>query len=223
MALPQLTAVSGRRVITNLIAGRGAAMSGDFSSFGNPSSDPQGAAPRGLIPAGGPSSLGSLTQSARLKQLNTARWILLAIGVLSVVVNVAVFFTIESEVDTIIQRDLNALRMRGMAADPAEVARFRESTVRVAKLLQAGFIFVSGLFIVFGLTVKKYPVPITVTALVLYLGVNAITGVLDPSSVPRGIIVKIIIIVALVASVQSALAYQREKARPARQAGLPAD
>jgi hypothetical protein len=67
-------------------------------------------------------------------------------------------------------------------------------------------------FIVLGILVRKYPVPITITALVLYVGAGAIFGLIDPKSLAAGVVVKVIIILALVKSIQSALAYEREQA-----------
>ena len=59
--------------------------------------------------------------------------------------------------------------------------------------------------------VTQYPVPCTITGLVLYLGANAAFGLMDPTSLARGLIVKIVIIVALFKAVQAAIAYQKEE------------
>ena len=64
---------------------------------------------------------------------------------------------------------------------------------------------------------KKYPVPITVTSLILYIGAAIVFGVIDPSTLARGIIVKIIIVVCLAKSIQAAVAYQREQENTAMQ------
>ena len=66
-------------------------------------------------------------------------------------------------------------------------------------------------FVMAGFFVKKYPVPLTILSLVLYVGATAGFGMLDPTSIVRGLIIKIIIVVALGKSVQTAFAYQKER------------
>jgi hypothetical protein len=169
----------------------------------------------------GSSGLGSLAQTARMKQIKVARGILLAIGILGTVGNAILYVTMESQIDAAIRQELNAVGMRGQVVDQAAVAKLRESAVRIGKLVQAGFIGVSMSFIVFGLTVKKYPVPITVAALVVYVGTIAIVALIVPSAALEGILIKIIVIAALVKSIQAAVAYQREKTRLESQTGFP--
>lgn len=52
---------------------------------------------------------------------------------------------------------------------------------------------------------RRSPLPALITALALFLVVHAVTGVLDPSEIPRGIIVKVFFIVVLVKGIRSAL------------------
>jgi hypothetical protein len=58
----------------------------------------------------------------------------------------------------------------------------------------------------------------TVTALTLYLGGNAVFGVLNPASLGAGWIMKIFIVIALFKAVQAAFAYQKEMAATAEAA-----
>jgi hypothetical protein len=176
-----------------------------------PESSPNPYQSPSVAPRSGPASLGSLAQSARQKQLNTARGILLAIGILTIVVNVAFYFMIESQVNEGINAEIRKLPP-GMVADPVKLAELRTNAIRIAQLIQGAVIALGVLFVVFGLIVKKYPVPITITSLVLYIGAAAVLGLLDPATLVQGIVFKIIIIVGLAKSIQSALAYEREKA-----------
>ena len=66
-------------------------------------------------------------------------------------------------------------------------------------------------FVFLGISVYVFPVPCTVLGLVLYIGLIALAAVLDPTQIARGIIIKIVIIVAMVKSIGSAVAYQKEK------------
>ncbi len=57
--------------------------------------------------------------------------------------------------------------------------------------------------------IKQYPVPISITSLVLYLGATVVMGVLNWQTLLQGIIIKVIVIVVLVKAVQAAIAYQK--------------
>ena len=77
------------------------------------------------------------------------------------------------------------------------------------------------IFIVMGLLVKQYPVPLTIAGLALYVGSALVFAALDPMTLLQGIIIKIFIVIGLVKAVQAALAYERErKASEAMQFGL---
>ncbi len=165
--------------------------------------------------------LGSLAQSARSKQLNMARGILLFIGILTVIVNAVFFAMIEQQVDNEIQAEIRKLPP-GMAVNQAEVARLRETAISLSKLIQGGAIALGAVFIVLGLLVKKHPVPMTVTGLVLYIGAAVVFGFINPQTLYMGWIVKLLIIAGLVKSIQSAVAYQREQQNLAMQAGQQA-
>lgn len=132
-----------------------------------------------------PSKLGSLTQSGREKKLNQARTILIVIGAITIIANIAV------------------------AAMLLKQAPGNEGAILLATV---PFIFLGILFVIFGFLVKKYPVPITITSLVLYIAAWLISALQDPAMLAQGIIIKIIIIVALAGAVKTAIAYEKEKA-----------
>jgi hypothetical protein len=157
------------------------------------------------------SDLGSVAQSARLKQLHTARGILLFVGILTVVMNFGDLMAIESTVDAAIKKEVDGLRARGLVADQSQVAKSRADVIRLAMLIDGTAIGLGVLFIVFGLMLKQFPVPITILSLVLYVGATAVFGLLVPMTLFPGIIFKLIVIVALAKSIQAALAYEREK------------
>jgi uncharacterized membrane protein (DUF485 family) len=78
-------------------------------------------------------------------------------------------------------------------------------------------------FILFGVIIHKFPVPITITSLVLYIGAIAIFAYIQIANsgkgadqaaiiaaLSEGIIFKIIIIVSFIKAIQAAISYQRE-------------
>jgi hypothetical protein len=151
--------------------------------------------------------LGSLTQSARFKQLNQARNILVIIGILTMALNAIMWIGAEREVDDALKQQIGP----GRVADPVQFKAAREQVLRFVYLIYGGTFALGVLFVVLGFLVKKYPVPATITGLVLYVGATAVFALINPTSIVAGIIIKIIIIVCLVKAIQSALAYQREE------------
>jgi len=164
--------------------------------------------PAGLAPLG---KLGSLSQSARLKSLNSAKGILIVIGVLTVIFNGIQIPLARDQIHEAINREVQKLQGQGMIVDQSKVKEAEDTAMRIALLILGGFIALGVLFIVLGLAIKSYPVPITVTSLVLYLAGAAFSFYLDPEFVGFAAIIKIFIVIALVKAIQSAIAYERER------------
>ena len=104
--------------------------------------------------------LGSLAQSARGNQLKSARWIMIFVGVLTIAINGFAFATTDGTLD----REVAELQAQGYEIDKAELANLSFSN----KLLTGGFAATGVLFILLGILVYQFPVPCTVTGLVLY-------------------------------------------------------
>ena len=166
-----------------------------------------------------PSNLGSLAQTARRKHLRQARVALIAVGILTILVNAVMFLMAERMVDAEIQKELRNAGP-GAAVDQAEVNNIRTTYVRAQQLVAGGTVLLGVVFIVLGVVVDRYPVGATATGLALYIGAVVIFAVLegDPAAIGRGIIIKVIIIVALVKALQAGIAYQKEQ----QQAGMTA-
>jgi hypothetical protein len=156
-------------------------------------------------------ALGNLAQSARTKQLKSARGILLFVGILTVVVNVGLIVFAESFVNAQIDREVSDLRGQGMEIDNTALKDFREHAIRSTRLANGIAVLIGAAFITCAIYVYRYPVPATVISLVMYLGAAAVYGVLDPKTLASGWIVKIIIVVGLFKAVQAALAYESER------------
>jgi hypothetical protein len=77
------------------------------------------------------------------------------------------------------------------------------------------------LFVVFGLIVKQFPVPITVTSLVLYVLATVAFGLLSPATLLQGIVVKVIFIIGLFRAIKAARAYQDHARQTSGAAGVP--
>lgn len=148
------------------------------------------------------SQLGSLAQSAREKSLRNARTYLIVIGLITAVVNAFMVYRMPEEV----HQEVAKLQAKGHLIDRQAV----EAAVRAGQVMAGAFVLLGIVFVALGITVKSYPVPITITAFVLYVGAAVVMALLDPETLARGLIIKIIVVIALLKSIQAAVAYQRE-------------
>src|SRR5262245_22290715 len=153
--------------------------------------------------------LGSLAQSARRTSLKQARAILIVVGVLNLLVSIFFFLNVRNEAKEAIEAEKRKLGP-GMVVDQEKAREAEELVVRIGRAIYGGTILLSIIFIALGIAVYRAPVACTVTGLVLYLAGNAVFAVLDPMNLLRGVLIKIIIVVAMVKAVQAALAYERE-------------
>ncbi|MCA9176730.1 MAG: hypothetical protein KDB14_19715 [Planctomycetales bacterium] len=150
-----------------------------------------------------------LAQGARRKQLRTAKSILIGIGVLSVIINGVVAVNAEAGVDRAIEKELADVRMQGLAINEDALEVARQQAVKVTRLVAGAFALVGVAYIVMGVILDVNPVAITISGLVIYIGSMAVTAVLDPSMLLRGLVVKGFIIAMLFKSIQAAIEYQR--------------
>ncbi|MSR32059.1 MAG: hypothetical protein EXR99_11185 [Gemmataceae bacterium] len=152
--------------------------------------------------------LGSLAQAARGKTLGTARGILIFVGVLTAVVNLAGFFMAEKSAQEAIDMEIKGLP-RGNVP-PEILAEAKATYIKIIYLISGATVGLGVVFIILGIFIYQIPVVATVLGLVLYLGGNLVFGFLDPATFVKGVIIKILIVVGLVKAVQSAIAYQKE-------------
>ncbi len=160
----------------------------------------------------GPPRLDSLAQKARGKELNNAKRILIVVGVLTVILYGIQLAMVRSEVEK--EVDKQVLAAGGMARTGVNQAQLRalvDQAMVIAYVILGVFIGLGCLFVIFGLIVHLYPIPVTILSLVLYLLGSILPALLAPETLLYGIIFKIIIVVALAKAVQAAIAYERER------------
>ena len=92
------------------------------------------------------------------------------------------------------------------------MAEVKSQAVGATRLISGGGVALGMVFIACGVLVRRHPVPTTITALALYLASMAIFGLINPSSLASGLIIKLFIVVGLFKAVQAAIAYQKELA-----------
>jgi hypothetical protein len=161
-----------------------------------------------------PPKLGSLAQGARMKQLNTARGILIVLGLLILGLNIVLFFMIPSMVDGQIEREIGKLRGQGaFQVNQAAVADARSQMIHLNYLLRGVFIAAGVVLLACGLLIRTFPVPATILSLILYIGAVATSLLMSGGENinPASLVIPVLIILALVRAVQAAVAYERER------------
>jgi uncharacterized membrane protein len=155
--------------------------------------------------------LGSLSQAARANELKQAQRILIVVGVLTMALNGFLLYNLPNEIQKLIQQEQIA---------PADVEEFRQTAMIAGGLIYGAAALLGLLFVVFGVIIKQFPVPITVTSLVLYILAVVGFGILDPTTLASGFIIKIFIIFGLFRAIKAARAYQAHTQKPGVAEGL---
>ena len=152
--------------------------------------------------------LGSLAQAARTKHLKQARNTLFILGAI-ITIGYALFLVKDwSDVEGQIQQ-------QGKVA--AVQAQQASMILKVFLLIIYGSSIAIGLlFLLFGFFVERYPVPILIVALILYIGLQLFWGALALYSgnwqafLNYGIVFRVLIVFGLWKALQAAFAAQKE-------------
>lgn len=153
------------------------------------------------------SKLGKLKTSARSKKLNQVRVLLIILGILMAVVHAIFLANARSRYEDEAKKIFGPMAPRAMVKAIVDDAVSKETPIRI------GYIACGCLFIVFGIIVHKYPLPITILGLVMYIGAIFVGYMLsqDPKTLYQGAILKLLIIGGLISGIQTAVAIEKEK------------
>jgi hypothetical protein len=166
-----------------------------------------------------PQRLGSLAQKARGQQLKTARTILFVLGGLAIVWNGIDLAMLPSAVKEGIRKEIAKQQQFGrVIVDQKEVDRVEKMAIMTGSVLDGMFILMGVIFVVLGFIVYRFPVPVTISALVLYILATvvmvAVLLLTMPDALPAmgaGLVVRIVYIVVLARAIQAAVAYEKEQ------------
>lgn len=162
-------------------------------------------------------ALGSLSESAQLKSLKSAKIALWLVGILSIALQTFLFFNAGNEYDKAFNKQLEIQgtpqsALENLDADTkALIDKERTDAISKIHLIYGAGIGLGVIFIICALMVDKKPVIATMTGLVLYLGSIAAMAAIDPTTIAQGIIMKAVIIIVLIKAVKAAIAYERER------------
>jgi membrane protease YdiL (CAAX protease family) len=175
------------------------------------SADERHVADRGDLP--------SLTQQIRLQKLTVVRYVLLGLGGLICVLGIALIAGAKDVARAQVEKELRDDGVKRAQLGPEELERVRkyeERAGRILRLVGGLFTGVGIVYLIFAGFVKKYPLPITIMSLALYITGNALT-LLNPQE-PFAFVagtwwLSIGVIIALSMSLRVAIAYAREQRR----------
>lgn len=148
--------------------------------------------------------------SLRVKQLKTTRWILIAIGFLTIVVNGIQLEALPSQVQQEIERQL--WRVRHHPDYERLVSQAVDDAVRVGNWILGSTIVLGIIFVGLGFMAQAYPVPIMWLGLILYSANALIYMALDPRSLrPADLVAKVIVVIVLAIGIHLAILFQRQR------------
>lgn len=141
--------------------------------------------------------------------------------------------TIDKQIEQLEQKVKDEVRKQGVFAvvNQEKLAELKDLVRRIIHIFAYGIYGFAFLFLVMALLVYRFPLFCTVAGLVLYLGYHLIIGYLisresSTFDVMRVMLswwpIKIIIILGLLKGIQTAIAYQRERAEVAAENDLQA-
>ncbi|HJS07735.1 MAG TPA: hypothetical protein VJ809_08740 [Pirellulales bacterium] len=136
---------------------------------------------------------------------------MIVVGILTIGVNVFQYVNVEKMIDQELAKELQKQGIARHQVDQVAFNQARDTAIGGVRVLCIVLIGLGVVYIVMGMLVKQYPVPLTITGLALYIGSALVFAVIDPMTLFQGIIIKIFIVIGLVKAVQAALAYEKER------------
>lgn len=143
-------------------------------------------------------------------KVRSGRGAILAVSILTALGAVGFYFLLQTDIDRA-QREVDGAR-GNPAYDQASVEAVQRDIDRARDRVPLVIAVIAGLAVVFFLLwlwAARKPLPATVSALILYVTILAIDGVVDPKSLLMGWPIKLIIILALIKGVDAAQKYQK--------------
>jgi hypothetical protein len=140
------------------------------------------------------------SQAIRTKELKSARTVLIVVGIIQILLGAFHLTQTKSQMEEATRKELKP----GYVLDQE---KFDEEFEK-QKALQYGInsvpVVIGVFFLIMSALVFKFPVGATLSPLIVFVIVHAADAVVDPASIAKGIILKIIFLVVLWKAYQSA-------------------
>ena len=140
-----------------------------------------------------PRAGGEITDQHR-KHIRSARFAIMVVAIITIIVSIVMWYMLQRDIDK---------------ASGNPLMLINEKIVAFQKVAIASTFFVGLLFIGLFFWAKKNPFGASLTALIIYATSILVQAGMEPETLVKGIIIKIIIILALVRGVQAGLAYKK--------------
>ncbi len=165
---------------------------------------PLSSRPGGLDPLGSKGGvLGSLAASAHSKKLKTARNVLIVAGAIYALLYGLQFLSAERLANLAIEKEV------GVGAQVSEEDRMM--VVNGLRLVMGAFVAVGLILLALGFLVRRFPVPVTIMALVVFLSLHAVLALMNPLTLVDGLILKFFVLAALLGAMKSAFAFESDR------------
>jgi hypothetical protein len=151
--------------------------------------------------------LQNLAQAARGNQLKQIRGTLVGIGILTILLNAGTMFLIPGDVRA-------GIAKAGQAPNAPGMAQAETIGLIIGFTLNGSLVLLGLVFLVLAALVRRFPVPILITALVLFTIPTLTCGVLNligGGGLVWITVANIFCIIALAKAIPTAIAYQREQ------------
>jgi hypothetical protein len=139
-------------------------------------------------------SMGAEIGVQHRKHIRSARFAIMFVAVVTIGVSIFFWFKLQDEIGTIPAALIDGAVQKAIA--------FQK--VAIASTFFLGLVFI-GLFF----WAKKNPFGASLTALIIYATSILVQAGMEPATLAKGIIIKVIIVLALVRGVQAGLAYKK--------------
>ena len=126
--------------------------------------------------------------------LGTAQITMILVGLLSIGLNGFLLFNAPNEVAEV---------MKG-----GDVAMSQESLLQYVQIFYGAFIAVGVAMLLLGALIYQFPVFCPLAGLILYILAIAVSGILNPMSLVKGIVIKVLVIIALGKAVGDGASYR---------------
>ncbi len=179
-----------------------------------PPQPPEARAPLGTLGAAPRKTLGNLAIEQHKTHLNSAKRILIVIGILTILANGLVFFMNMNQ-SAQLEREIAAIKANpNMTLDQNVVMQHR-AAIWINILVTGAFAAMGLVFIVIAFFVNQYPVGATLSAFVLYLIAIVLGLAVNPAGNAAGLVIRAIIAYYLWKGVKSGQAIQKLRAEEA--------
>ena len=126
--------------------------------------------------------------------LGIAQGTLIFVGLLTIALNSILYLNATNEVAQVMKA--------------GDVAMSEDALLRFVRIIYGSFIAVGAIEVLLGALIYQFPLFCPLTGLIIFVLANLIIGVLNPMSLVKGIIIKILVVMALVKAVNDGAYYR---------------